>query len=72
MNDSKTRESSMRKHNAQLWVLKMIFSDNDGFIYFNELLYKTMKRRYANGRTKKKVMYELELDTLEKLEKIMK
>ena len=50
----------------------MIFSDNDGFIYFNELLYKTMKRRYANGRTKKKVMYELELDTLEKLEKIMK
>jgi len=31
-----------------------------------------MKRRYANGRTKKKVLYELELDTLEKLEKIMK
>jgi hypothetical protein len=30
-----------------------------------------MKRRYANGRTKKKVLYELELDTLEKLEKIM-
>lgn len=49
-----------------------VFSDNDGFIYFNELLYKTMKRRYANGRTKKKVLYELELDTLEKLEKIMK
>jgi hypothetical protein len=49
-----------------------LFSDSDGFIYFNELLYKTMKRRYANGRTKKKVLYELELDTLEKLEKIMK
>jgi hypothetical protein len=31
-----------------------------------------MKRRYANGRTKKKVLYELELDTLEQLEKIMK
>jgi hypothetical protein len=30
-----------------------------------------MKRRYAYGRTKKKVLYELELDTLEKLEKIM-
>lgn len=30
-----------------------------------------MKRRYACGRTKKKVLYELELDTLEKLEKIM-
>jgi hypothetical protein len=50
----------------------MFIRDNDGFIYFNELLYKTMKRRYANGRTKKKVLYELELDTLEKLEKIMK
>ena len=31
-----------------------------------------MKRRYANGRTKKKVLYELELDTLDQLEKIMK
>ena len=31
-----------------------------------------MKRRYASGRTKKKVLYELELDTLEKLEKIVK
>ena len=49
----------------------MFYSDDDGFIYFNELLYKTMKRRYAYGRTKKKVLYELELDTLEKLEKIM-
>jgi hypothetical protein len=29
-----------------------------------------MKRRYAYGRTKKKVLFELELDTLEKLEKI--
>jgi hypothetical protein len=47
------------------------FSDDEGFVYFNELLYKTMKRRYAKGRTKKKVMFELELETLEKLEKIM-
>lgn len=31
-----------------------------------------MKRRYANGRTKKKVLYELELDTLDQLDKIMK
>ena len=31
-----------------------------------------MKRRYANGRTKKKILYELELDTLDKLDKIMK
>ena len=46
--------------------------DDDGFIYFNELLYKTMKRRYAPGRTKKKVLFELELKTLEILENIMK
>lgn len=39
-------------------------------MYFNELLYKTMKRRYAPGRTKKKVIFECELQTLEKLEKI--
>jgi hypothetical protein len=31
-----------------------------------------MKRRYAPGRTKKKVLFELELNTLETLEKVMK
>ncbi len=41
-------------------------------VYFNELLYKTMKRRYAPGRTKKKILFECELQTLEKLENIMK
>jgi hypothetical protein len=30
-----------------------------------------MKRRYANGRTKKKVLFDLEIETLEQLEKIM-
>ena len=40
-------------------------------MYFNELLYKTMKRRYGPRRTKKKMLFEMELDTLEKLEQIM-
>jgi len=31
-----------------------------------------MKRRYAPGRTKKKILFEVELQTLEKLEKISK
>jgi hypothetical protein len=31
-----------------------------------------MKRRYAPGRTVKKVLFEMELQTLEKLEKISK
>jgi hypothetical protein len=39
-------------------LVQSFIRDNDGFIYFNELLYKTMKRRYANGRTKKKVLME--------------
>lgn len=30
-----------------------------------------MKRRYMPGRTKKKILFECELDTLDKLEKIM-
>mgnify|MGYP007006651666 CR=1 FL=1 len=29
-----------------------------------------MKRRYMPGRTKKKILFECELDTLDKLEKI--
>lgn len=45
--------------------------DDEGFVYFNELLYKTMKRRYAYGRTKKRILFEMELFTLEQLEKIM-
>lgn len=53
-------------------VVMNIQADEEQCIYFNELLYKTMKRRYANGRTKKKVLYELELDTLDRLDKIMK
>lgn len=31
-----------------------------------------MKRRYAAGRTKKKVLFEIELETLDKLERIQK
>ena len=49
-----------------------MYSDEDGFVYFNELLYKIMKRRYAPGRTKKKILFECELQTLEKLEQINK
>ncbi len=40
-------------------------------MYFNELLYKTMKRRYGPRRTKKRVLFEMELETLDKLENIM-
>jgi hypothetical protein len=66
------------KENLWSWTFKrkskiiwLSYSDPDGFVYFNELLYKTMKRRYMPGRTKKKILFECELDTLDKLEKIM-
>ena len=45
----------------------MNYSDEEGFLYFNDLLFKTMKRRYGKDRTKKKILVELELKTLEKL-----
>lgn len=44
-----------------------MFSDENGFVYFNELLFKAMKRKYAEERLKKKAMIEYELQTLEKL-----
>lgn len=45
-------------------------ADDEGFVYFNELLFKAMKRRYGVERTKKRVLAELEFETLEKLQKI--
>ena len=47
-----------------------MYSDEEGFVYFNELLFKSMKRRYGQERTKKKVLVDLELKTLEKLMRI--
>lgn len=57
------------KETLLLWIFKrkrhliliIFYSDEDGFVYFNELLFKTMKRRYAAGRTKKKILFECEL-----------
>lgn len=50
-------------------IVKMnLESDEEGFIYFNELLFKSMKRIYGCERTKKKVLAEIELKTLEKLQ----
>jgi hypothetical protein len=52
-------------------IVKMnLESDEDGFIYFNELLFKSMKRVYGEERTKKKVLADLEFKTLEKLQQM--
>jgi hypothetical protein len=39
-------------------------SDENGFVYFNELLFKTMKRKYADERTKNRALIEHEIKTL--------
>ena len=48
------------------------FSDPEGYIFFNELLFKTMKRVYSKERTKKKILADMELRTLEKLQALKK
>ncbi len=52
-------------------MVKMnIESDEDGFIYFNELLFKSMKRVHGQERTKKKILADFELRAFERLQKI--
>lgn len=52
-------------------IVKMsLEADEEGFIYFNELLFKAMKRIYGEERTKKKVLAEIEFKYLEKLQQI--
>lgn len=52
-------------------IVKMsLESDEHGFVYFNEMLFKTMKRKYAEERTKNRVMIEHELRALDKLQAI--
>ena len=48
------------------------FSDNEGFIYFNELLYKTMKRLYGNHRLINKNLIKKEIFAIKEIKKIKK
>ena len=42
-------------------------SDEYGFVYFNEVLFRSMKRKYAEERCKNKVLINHELRALDKL-----
>lgn len=44
--------------------------DIDGFVYYNELLFKTMKNRYGEERIKNIQLAEAELGTMKKIYKI--
>ncbi|CDW83739.1 cation channel family protein [Stylonychia lemnae] len=57
--------------NIMRYIVKMnLESDEEGFIYFNELLFKAMKRIYGKERTKKRILVDFELKTLDKLQRI--
>ena len=49
-------------------IVKMnLESDEHGFIYFNELLFKAMKRKYTDERTKNRILINHEVQILERL-----
>jgi replicative DNA helicase len=47
-----------------------LVSDEEGFIYFNELLYRAMRRVYGESRVKNKILVEHEIRTMKKIEEI--
>lgn len=47
-----------------------LHSDEDGFVYFNELLYRTMRREYGESHVKNKILVDHELRTMQKIEAI--
>ena len=52
-------------------VMQMeLVSDNEGFVYFNELLFRVMRARYGDPHVKNKVIIEQELVTMKKLKEI--
>ena len=52
-------------------IVKMdLMSDDEGFIYFNDLLMKTMKRIYGNFRLINMMLIESELKSYGKIIKI--
>ncbi len=52
-------------------VMRMeLSSDNEGFVYFNELLYRSMRRVYGDDHVKNKILIESEIVTMQKIESI--
>lgn len=51
-------------------VLMELVSDEEGFVYFNELLFRSMRRVYGESHVKNKILVEHELRTMRKIEDI--
>ena len=47
-----------------------IESDEDGFVYFNELLYKIMKSIYGPSHIRNKNLADMELKTIDSIDKL--
>ena len=72
----------MNRRNAVVKILRMdLVSDNNGFVYFNELLFRSMKRLdfnfiifrvYGEENVKNITLAQQELSVLKKLEKLRK
>ena len=52
-------------------VVRMeLSSDNEGFVYYNELLFRAMRRVYGDTHVKNKILIESEINTIQKIEDI--
>ena len=51
-------------------VLMELQSDEDGFVYFHELLYRAMRRVYGEQHVKNKILVDHELRTMQRIESI--
>ncbi len=52
-------------------VMQMeLVSDNEGFVYFNELLFKIMRRVYGEQHVKNKILVDMEIETINKIQEI--
>ncbi len=47
-----------------------LVSDNEGFVYFNELLYRVMRRVYGDPHLKNKLLIKTEIETMHKIHEI--
>lgn len=47
-----------------------LVSDNEGFIYFNELLFKSMRREYGDKHVKNKLLIHSEITARRKIDGI--
>jgi anaerobic ribonucleoside-triphosphate reductase len=51
-------------------VLMGVVTDEEGFVYFNELLFKAMRSEYGETHVKNRILVDHEIKAREKIESI--